>query len=874
MSSRTDSICTTCPYCGVGCGVKARVANNEVIAVEGDTNHPANRGQLCIKGANLAATTAVTGRLKQPQIAGKPTDWDTALDLVAGRFNAVITEHGPEAVAFYLSGQLLTEDYYVANKLMKGFLGSANVDTNSRLCMASAVAAHKRAFGEDVVPCDYTDLEEADLVVLVGSNMAWAHPVVYQRLAVARELHGTRVVVVDPRVTPTCEIADLHLALNPGSDIDLFNALLTHLSDNSHIDHSFIDKHTEGWEETRDQADISITQTSAATGLTEHDLVNFLNWFAATDRVVTVFSQGVNQSSRGTDKANAIINCHLATGRIGRVGCGPFSITGQPNAMGGREVGGMASQLAAHMDFDADSIERIRRFWQAPNVASAPGLKAVDMFQALEEGKVKVIWIMGTNPAVSLPDSESVRRALAACPTVVVSDCTAATDTNVYADILLPAQGWGEKDGSVTNSERFVSRQRRLLPPSGDAMPDWWILCQVAARMGFAEAFNYANPAQIFAEHAQLSAFENNGERLFNLSHLAGQTEDEYDNMRPNRWPKARPFADARFSTPNRRARFIPIKNKPIKNESSGQNTGMLLLNTGRYRDQWHTMTRTGSVADLFQDSWLPALQIHPTDAAKRNIKNGDVVQVENHLGHVRLIADVTTDVKPGNLFAPIHWNDQFSGRANICQVIASVTDPISGQPDSKQARVNCRSIEAPLRIRLATTQGVSAETLDKAELQFWARIPGPGMTFLELAGTELSPILSLLDTCDMVTLEAVEHFRALGRIADQPAWLLFSTGAYCNLPSWRHLHALLTAETEDWRRLSSTPPGEVDTSRCVCTCFQVTERTIQQTIMAGVDSVAVLGETLSCGTNCGSCRHELQKLVNKHATKKLVAAV
>ncbi len=872
MSSTTEGIATTCPYCGVGCGVRARVSNDALIAVEGDSAHPANQGKLCIKGTNLAATTGTEDRLLTPRIAGAETDWNTALDFVAQRFMDALDEHGPESIAFYLSGQLLTEDYYVANKLMKGFLGGANVDTNSRLCMASAVAAHKRAFGEDVVPCEYADLETAELVILSGSNMAWAHPVAYQRLAAARERQGTRVVVIDPKVTPTCAIADLHLAIEPGSDVALFNALLTYLADSGRVDHEFIAEHSCGWDKTRQHVKTDVVNACVQTGLSEPDLMTFFEWFAETERVVTVFSQGVNQSSQGTDKANAIINCHLATGRIGRSGCGPFSITGQPNAMGGREVGGMANQLAAHMDFNATDVDRVGRFWQAPNMASEPGLKAVDMFAAVADGTIKAIWIMGTNPAVSLPDSNAIRDALSACPTVVVSDCIAATDTNAYADVLLPAQGWGEKDGTVTNSERCLSRQRRLIAPPGEAKSDWWIVCQVAARMGFEEAFDYTTPAQIFDEHARLSAFENNGKRAFDLGHLVNLAATEYDRMVPMQWPKTRPFANNRFSTPDGRARFVAVTpQRPFQQTSAAT---PLVLNTGRYRDQWHTMTRTGAVTDLFQDAWVPALQIHPHDAAPRNINEGDVVQVENSLGQIRLIADVTTDVKPGSLFAPIHWNDQFSGRANVCQLVESATDPISGQPESKHAAVDCKPVTVRWRMRLVTLEPVEREEFERSGIQFWSRLPGPNAMCFEVAADNLEVMLSLLDATDIVTMQGSDRFRALGRAEDEPKWLLFGSDRYSQLPTWRHLAAQLEVETEDWQRLSSVPPGTLDTSRCICTCFQVTEQAILRGLRAGASSVAELGDALSCGTNCGSCRHELSQLVESFRTDDLAAVV
>ncbi|HTH15444.1 MAG TPA: molybdopterin-dependent oxidoreductase, partial [Magnetospirillum sp.] len=497
-----EAVRTTCPYCGTGCGIIAEPGPNGV-AVRGDPDHPANFGRLCSKGMALGETLGQETRLPAPVVDGRPVDWQHAIAEVAGRIRSVIDLHGPDAFAFYLSGQLLTEDYYVANKLAKGFLGTANVDTNSRLCMASTVAGHRRAFGSDTVPGCYEDLELADLVVLVGSNLAWCHPVLFQRLKKAKAERGTRVIVIDPRRTESCDIADLHLALAPGSDVALFNALLAHCEAAGVLDHDYIAAHTDDFAETLAAARADHPET---TGLAPRDVATFLEWFASTPKVVTVFSQGVNQSSAGTDKVNAIINVHLATGRIGKPGMGPFSVTGQPNAMGGCEVGGLANQLAAHMGFDADSVDRVRRFWSAPRMATREGLKAVELFRAIDAGKIKAVWIIGTNPAVSLPEADLVRRALNNCPVVIVSDCVADTDTLRLAHIKLPSLAWGEKDGTVTNSERMISRQRPFLAALGKARGDWWQVAEVARAMGFRHGFGWAGADEVFAEHAALTA--------------------------------------------------------------------------------------------------------------------------------------------------------------------------------------------------------------------------------------------------------------------------------------------------------------------------------------------------------------------------------
>ena len=372
----TGGIYTTCPYCGVGCGVVASRDGNGTWTVKGDPRHPANFGRLCSKGSALAETLSLDGRLLHPMIGDRRVTWDEALDAVATGFSRVIDRYGPDAVAFYVSGQLLTEDYYVANKLMKGFIGSANIDTNSRLCMASSVAGHKRAFGADMIPGCYEDLDEADLIVLVGSNAAWCHPVLFQRMVRNQASRGARIVNIDPRRTATGEEADLQLSLRGGSDAILFDGLLVDLVRRGRIDLEYVDAHTTGFADALATARCvapDAAATARACGLPTEDVERFFAWFAETDRVVTCYSQGVNQSAGGTDKVNAIINCHFATGRIGKVGAGPLSLTGQPNAMGGREVGGLANQLAAHMGFDPASVDRVRRFWQAPRMASGRG---------------------------------------------------------------------------------------------------------------------------------------------------------------------------------------------------------------------------------------------------------------------------------------------------------------------------------------------------------------------------------------------------------------------------------------------------------------------------------------------------------------------
>src|SRR5258705_388249 len=580
---------TTCPYCGVRCGLLETADNSGGAAISGDPEHPANFGRLCSKGSALGETLGLEDRLLYPMIrCSKGTmervAWSDALDHVAHRFAHIIARDGPGAVAFYLSGQLLTEDYYVANKLMKGFIGSANVDTNSRLCMASSVAGHRRAFGADTVPGCYEDLDEADLLVLVGSNAAWCHPVLFQRMLANKLKRGARLVGIGPRRTGTGGGGGLFLGLKPGTDTALFSGLLAHLADHGALDRDYIESHTSGFEDALARARSiagSDGATALATGLSEPDVAGFFQMFRETLRVVTLYSQGVNQSAQGTDKVNAIINCHLATGRIGKPGASPFSLTGQPNAMGGREVGGLANQLAAHMGFTPPDIDRVRRFWKAPRIATHEGLKAVQLFEAIGRGEIKALWVMGTNPAVSLPNADVVREALKKLELFVVSENVVSNDTvDVGAHVLLPAQAWGEKSGTVTNSERRISRQRAFLSSPGEARPDWWIMGEVAKRLGFGAAFNFTSAADVFREHAALSAFENNGARDFDIGALTSLTDDAFDALAPVQWParqgaepQARFFAQGGFFANDFRARFIAPYTDPFSGQPENKAT-------------------------------------------------------------------------------------------------------------------------------------------------------------------------------------------------------------------------------------------------------------------------------------------------------------
>ncbi|HZU64159.1 MAG TPA: molybdopterin-dependent oxidoreductase, partial [Novosphingobium sp.] len=710
---------TTCAYCGVGCGISARVEGPRALAIRGDEEHPANHGRLCSKGTHLAETVGLEDRLLQPLIGEKTASWSEALGEVARRLRATLDEHGPEAVAFYVSGQLLTEDYYVANKLMKGFIGSANIDTNSRLCMASAVAAHNRAFGEDVVPCSYTDLDAADLILLVGSNTAWCHPVVWQRIEAARAARGTKIVVIDPRRTETAEQADLHIPLAPDGDVALFNALLAAL-------------HACG---LTSEAGLAAPEGFWAAlpcdpGVDAALFARLVEMVAAHPRMVTLFSQGANQSTSGTDKGNAIINLHLATGRLNAPGMGPFSITGQPNAMGGREVGGLANMLACHLGFSAPELADTAAFWNAPHICAGPGLKAVDMFRAVHEGRIKFLWVMATNPAVSMPDASFVRAALERCPTLVVSEVIADTDTARHAHIRLPAHGWGEKDGTVTNSERRISRQRALLAPPGEARADWWIIAEVAAQLGWADSFAYRGPADIWREYASMTALATKHGKALDLTAKAALSDAAYDALAPFQWGGAHPLAGG-YPTPDGRARLVAVR-PPAPAEADP--AFPLRLNTGRYRDQWHTMTRTGLSPTLSQHRREGLAEVHPADAARLGLAEGGLARIATAQGAAVFRVSLSAGQRPGEIFVPMHWTDEMAGgtgggaRAN--RLPGQATDPVSGQPGFKNTPASAAPVRPAWRGFL-----VSRTPIMPPPLLYWSRARVAGGWLYELAG-------------------------------------------------------------------------------------------------------------------------------------------
>ena len=874
---------TTCPYCGVGCGVEATRLPDGAIRIAGDASHPANLGSLCVKGSALGDTLDLDQRLLYPQVRVdgvlRRASWEAALDQVAGGLRAIMAEHGPDAVALYVSGQLLTEDYYVANKFMKGYVGSANIDTNSRLCMSSAVAGHKRAFGEDIVPGCYEDLELADMIVLVGSNTAWCHPILFQRIARIKETRPEmKLVVIDPRRTATCELADLHLPVKPGTDVWLFNGLLCHLAREGVVDDAFVTLHSRGLDEALAAAHVDCgdpLQVARICKVDPHALLAFYQAFAATRKVVTAFSQGVNQSSCGTDKANSIINCHLATGRIGQPGMGPFSLTGQPNAMGGREVGGLANMLAAHLELD-NPLHRdaVQTFWDSPRMANKPGLKAVDLFHAIEAGKVKAVWIIATNPLVSMPDADQVRRALDKCELVVVSDISAQSDTNAHADVLLPALGWGEKDGTVTNSERRISRQRAFLPAPGEARADWDVLCDVARRMGYA-GFDFTSPQAIFSEHARLSTFRNGAEtaRLFSLAGLDSLDAAQYDALAPQQWPQgpARLFGDGRFAHADGRARFVPTAPRAPRNAPDEDYP--LILNTGRVRDQWHTMTRTGKAAKLSGHVAEAFIDLHPQDALLYSVREGELARVSSAWG--AMVARVVHGggIARGQVFVPIHWSDANASDARVGAVVNPVVDPVSGEPEFKHTPVRIEQFRVHWHAFV-----LSRTPLKLDGVAHWTRVQGEQFLRYELAGRQRIEDLGA-------------WARALLGVTDGEAdWLDYadaSAGVYravhldegriaqCvyvsprpDLPSRSWLASLFAhAQMDALDRaglLLGQPIGKgVDAGPTVCSCFGVGRNTICAAIVEQKLTTTVqVTACVKAGGNCGSCVPEIRQLL------------
>lgn len=894
---------STCCYCGVGCGVLIESQDGRITGIEGDPEHPANFGRLCTKGRSLPLTAASeTGRALRPELRltrearREPTDWSHALDHVAARFADVIERDGPDAVAFYISGQLLTEDYYVFNKLAKGLIRTNNIDTNSRLCMSSAVTAYKKALGADGPPTCYEDLELARTVLFAGSNMPYAHPVLFRRLEEAKANDASiKWIVVDPRRTDVAALADLHLAITPGTDVALFNGMLHHMIWEGLVERDFVAAHTAGFDELKALVR-GYTPNMAAQicGVAETDLLRAAEWFAASPAALSLYCMGLNQSSRGTDKNLALINLHLATGQIGKPGAGPFSLTGQPNAMGGREVGGMATMLAAHRDIgNAEHRAQVEALWGVSGLSARPGLPAVDMFDALAERKIKAVWIACTNPVHSMPDIERVRKALRKAEFVVVQESFLQTDTVPYADVLLPASSWGEKAGTVTNSERRISRVRAAVEPPGDARPDWWIANEIARRLEArlagpqahdctSKLFGFASPKDVFDEHRTLTI----GRDL----DIEGLSYDRLETDGPQQWPfpadaasgAARRYTDGVFATEDGRARFHTTAYQGVAEPADARYPFRLL--TGRLRDQWHGMSRTARASASFNHAPEAALSMRPEDAVRRGFKDGDLVTVTSRRGKLVLPVETTDDLPSGTVFAAMHWSGQFLASGGINEATIGAVDPDSKQPELKHAAVRVEAAKLPWRLVAAKRGDVLAlreavQPLLAARRYASIRVEADDLVVVSAADVEadaqwterLHDALGLARGDELLEYRDARRGRAQrvawnGELVDgflltgdtSPAAALIEqirTAAPWQGP--RHAIVLLGGDTP----VRSLAPRV----RVLCNCKQVTQPQIEQAIATGA-GLDELKATLGCGTVCGSCVPEIKRLLNTTA--------
>ncbi|TBN06815.1 NAD(P)H-nitrite reductase [Hyunsoonleella flava] len=688
---------TTCSYCGVGCGIIVKKDANNQVFVEGDKDHPVNKGMLCSKGMNLHYVANDTSdRILYPEMRWSRShprervSWDDALDRAASVFKSIIKKHGPDSVGFYVSGQSLTEEYYIANKLTKGFLGTNNIDTNSRLCMSSAVVGYKKTFGEDSVPISYADIELADTFLITGANPAWCHPILFRRLEKHKEENpDIKIIVVDPRKTDTANFADIHLQLLPGTDVMLYNAIGRCLYKRGLIDEDFIKNHTEGFQDYKDLIfKTSLKQASKLCGVPEKDIRKAADIIGLSKGFISMWAMGLNQSVVGTDKNVSLLNLSLITGQVGKPGAGPFSLTGQPNAMGGREVGGMANLLAVHKDLMNEEHRReVAQFWGVDQINPKPGLTATEMFDALESGKMKAVWIACTNPLVSLPNLNRVEKAMKNAKFVVVQDISHKSDTVAFGDLVLPAAAWLEKEGTMTNSERRISYLPKEIEAPGEARPDVEIFCDFAQRMGF-RGFDFNSASEIYDEYASMTKGTNIDVSYLNYDRLKNEGTFQWPVPEHRHQGTSRLFEDKKFYTPSQKAKFnVPTS---IINTSVLPNASYpLILTTGRIRDQWHTMTKTGKVSRLKTHYPTPVLEIHPVDAYLYKIKDGDITEIKSENGEVRVRASVTENIKKGVVFLPMHWGKQLQSNLNRTNNLTNThVDPTSKEPDFKFTRV------------------------------------------------------------------------------------------------------------------------------------------------------------------------------------------
>jgi assimilatory nitrate reductase catalytic subunit len=902
---------TTCPYCGVGCGVLATTDGANIVSVRGDPDHPANYGKLCSKGATLHLTTRAGGRLTMPQIREArnaeriDATWDAALSLVADRFASIIREHGPDAVAFYGSGQLLTEDYYAFNKLARAVVGTNNIDTNSRLCMSSAVAGYKATLGADAVPTCYEDIDHADLLFIAGSNAAWTHPIVFRRIEAAREKNPSqKIIVVDPRRTETAAQADLHLAILPGTDVALFHAMLHWLIWEERVNSDYIAAHTEGFAALKSLVrELSPAVAARVCGVSEKDIITAARWWAEAGNVLSLYCQGLNQSTSGTDKNAALIGLHLATAQIGKPGAGPFSLTGQPNAMGGREVGALANLLPGHREANNGTHRaEVAALWGLDAISDRPGKTAVEMFDALDRGEIKAVWIACTNPAHSMPDLNHIHAALRKAEFVVVQEAFAASETAVFADVLLPATTWGEKSGTVTNSERRITRVHAALPAPGQARADWQIFCaagiEIQRRLAPDTKLHteFASAQALWEEHRALTS----GRDL----DITGLHYETLLNAGPQQWPFLRTaktgtlrlYENGVFPTVNGKAKFIANAYKAVAEKTSVKFP--LALTTGRTRDQWHTMTRTGRTATLLGHETAPQVQLHANDMTRRGLAEGAWASVRSARGGVIVRANASDSVRSGQAYLTMHWGHNFFRGKSIVGVNALTSPafcPQSKQPELKHAAVHIEAFKPAWS--MAAFAVIPAAQLDAARMAWLAHcgdldvayaVPVEGEVcglWCEAAASS-APDSQWIEAFDALLFQANAQVlryddavsgsaRRIAVLDDFLAGARLSGGAIAQ-PALQWLRSLFLARTNvrtlsRWL-LAPAPPEsfELKASKTLCTCFGVSEAEISESLARalgdGAARLTAVQEALRCGTNCGSCVPELKRLAQRAA--------
>ncbi|MFW5432160.1 MAG: molybdopterin-dependent oxidoreductase [Methylophilaceae bacterium] len=897
---------STCCYCGVGCGVIIESENDKIIHVKGDPDHPANFGRLCTKGATLHLSAKLDSRALYPEMRlsrdmpRKRVSWDVSLDYLADKFANTIKEHGPDSVAFYISGQLLTEDYYVFNKLAKGLIGTNNVDTNSRLCMSSAVTGYKATLGADAPPACYEDIDHSECLFIAGSNTAFTHPILFRRIEDAKTKNpNLKIIVVDPRRTDTAQTADLHLPILPGTDVALFNGMLHVMLWEGLLDMDYISQHTEGFDALKETVrEYTPKMVADICGIKEADIVQAAKWFGKGP-TLSMYCQGLNQSIHGTDKNAGLINLHLATGQIGKLGTGPFSLTGQPNAMGGREVGGMSNLLSGHRNLaSVEDRAEVAELWDIDSVPDQPGKTAVEMFEAVKNGTIKAIWIACTNPAHSMPNLNKVLEALGAAELVVVQDSFNNTDTCQFADVLLPASTWGEKEGTVTNSERRITRLNTAASPPGEARHDWQIAVDFAVRLANklgkttrskSSLFPFKTTESIFNEHRETTR----GRDL----DITGLSYDLLTTNGPQQWPfvtdategKARLYTDGVFATESGKAQFINTVYQTTADKANARYPLHLL--TGRLRDQWHGMSRTGNVAQLFNHVEEPVISMNESDMQRRSIKEGDIVTVSNQRGSINIAVQTSEEVAPAQTFIPMHWGAKFMQGLGVNALMPEAFDKTSKQPELKHTTVKIEKLDLPWEMTIMRTCndlnlleqvrelmqhfqyatcglfGRESETKQSGMLILRAAHYTPAISTLIsridtlLGMTDGMPILKYNDAKRgiskriLVENNQVTGVRLMGETI-ATGWLkeVMSSGTF-------------TEELRRWALapLPQPPTGQTGRGKIICNCLDVAENDIVEVCQAGADFPA-LKNKLKCGTECGSCVPELKRIVQKHS--------